>query len=265
MVGHGATRIQKVGRADVWFWIENTLQMLKPVLWLTFANYCTRFTATSQSKTPTTAFSGVRLSCESCSNLLVSQDVWLNLINALMDYNYLVLIATLSAASVPASTLMIFRSSDCLVIAPASPKLTFTIMHGARSKLTGRGFRKQPQQDATQTLCAEIGPTSPQRASKRDSCTELLHGAGAVVGGVQVREVTLEQEKNSHAYRLRLREGLARFQDYVQKRSITCQWWLDVILVNQLLVDCINEMHENKIALCHARHLILAIQTTHRN
>ena len=36
-------------------------------------------------------------------------------------------------------------------------------------------------------------------------------------------------------------------------------------LFNQLLGDLIHEMHENKVALCHARHTILAVKTAHRN
>ena len=46
---------------------------------------------------------------------------------------------------------------------------------------------------------------------------------------------------------------------------MNCAWWLDIVLVNQLFVDLVNEMHENKIALCHARHTVLALQTAQRN
>ena len=75
----------------------------------------------------------------------------------------------------------------------------------------------------------------------------------------------LEATKNSSTYRHRLREGMARFLQFLERRRVVCDWWLDVMLVNQLLVDLINEMHEEKVAICHARHCILAVQTAHRN
>ena len=69
-----------------------------------------------------------------------------------------------------------------------------------------------------------------------------------------MNEVTLEKEKNSLAYRHRLRDGMSRFQDIILRRGVNCAWWVDLVLVNQLLVDLVNEMHENKIVVCDARH-----------
>ena len=67
--------------------------------------------------------------------------------------------------------------------------------------------------------------------------TELFHGAGTVLGGVERKEVTLEKEKNSLAYRHRLRDGMSRFQAFISQRGVNCAWWLDLVLVNQPLVD----------------------------
>ena len=193
------------------------------------------------------------------------QVVLLSLINVLTGYNFQGQIATPSAANVHVFTAMTFRSRSFLVIVQVYLKLTSTTMHGARSKLPGRGFRKQPRQGATQTSSATTGPSVLPIPSLSVSSTELLHGAGISVSGVEVREVHLEATKNSSTYRHRLREGMARFLQFLERRRVVCDWWLDVMLVNQLLVDLINEMHEEKVAICHARHCILAVQTAHRN
>ena len=177
----------------------------------------------------------------------------------LLDDNYRGRTATPSAANVFVCTPMICLSRRCHAIVRGFRNGTAMTTLGVRSKSTGRGIRKLPRQDATQTHCVENGQRSLPTASAGAFGTELSNGAGIVLGGVEVRKVALEKEKNSFTYRHRLRHGMSRFQDFIQRRGVTCAWWLDLVVVNQRSVDLANEMHENTIALCHARHTIVAV------
>ena len=118
----------------------------------------------------------------------------------LLDYKYRGRIATPSAAKAFACTPMTFLSSSYHVIDRGFPKSIAMTMPGDRSKSTGKVTRKPPRQDATQIHCVANGQRSLLTASGGAFGTELLHGAGTVLGGVEVKEVTLE--KGEELFRL---------------------------------------------------------------
>ena len=92
----------------------------------------------------------------------------------------------------------------------------------------------------------------------------LLHGEGATLNGVEIAEVALERSRTSKTYRCRLKDGMDRFLLHLARVGVKGEWWNNPVLTNQLLVNVINEMKDNKVAICHARHVILAVQTCHR-
>ena len=57
---------------------------------------------------------------------------------------------------------------------------------------------------------------------------------------------------------------MTTFLEFTKQKGVQTDWWANSVLTNQLLVELVNEMHDNKVAICHARHVILAVQTCHR-
>ena len=146
----------------------------------------------------------------------------------------------------------------------------FTISYSrsclGHSSYRGETHTRRPLQPADTLIhCAETLPLSMQKPLVSGSGEALLHGAGLVIQGIELGEVELERGRNSKTYRHRLRAGMDRFLTFLESKQVGPAWYQNPTLANQLLVDCISDMHDNKVAICHARHVILAVQTCHRH
>ena len=93
----------------------------------------------------------------------------------------------------------------------------------------------------------------------------LVPGEGTELGGVTIHELDLEASRTTRTYRQRLLFCLTCFLQWIARRQVMVvgDWWDNVDITNQLLVEFVSWTKEEKWAIWKARHAILAVQTMH--